>query len=532
MSWLFRECRATRPVLREKDRAYYLVAASEYRIRQDSICIYSAFLVECLGVSLARNRLEEVSLKLKSSEKKEKSEVELIVEVEPDELEAAVNKAFHKSKGRISVPGFRKGKAPRKMIEKMYGKEIFLSDALDDMLPEVLSFAMKETEHDVVGYPKVSDVDLNEDKTQVSFIIIAALQPEVVVKKYKGLSAPKPSVDVPDSEIENEITAVRARNARIEKADRAAKNGDIAVIDFEGFVDNVAFEGGKGENYELELGSGQFIPGFEDKVEGMVVGEQRDIDLVFPEQYKEDLAGKPVIFKVKLNEVKEKSLPDLDDEFAKDVSEFDTLKEYRADIKDRIVKARQQEVDEAFENLLIEQITDEMEVEVPDAMIEEQYENQMNNLTRQISAYGMQPAQYMQMLGVTPEVFKERMRESSEKQVKAALALGKIAELEGIKVSDDEIEEEYKVGAERYKMEVEKLKETVERKDIERDLKLRAAAKLIIDSAKIEAPKEKAADKSKAKETEAKPTDKKPAAKKTAADKAAPKTAKKKTKEE
>ena len=468
-------------------------------------------------------------MKLKSSEKKEKNEVEIIVEVEPEELETAVNKAFIKNRNRIAVPGFRKGKAPRKMIEKMYGAEIFISDALDELLPETLGFAMKETEHDVVGFPKVSDVDLKDDNTRVEITVIAALRPEVTLGKYKGLSGQKPSVEVPDSEVENEIASTRTRNARIEKADRPAKNGDIAVIDFEGFVDNVAFDGGKGENYELELGSGQFIPGFEDQVEGMEVGQERDIDLVFPEQYKADLAGKPVIFKVKLNEVKEKILPDLDDEFAKDVSEFDTLEEYKADIKDRIMKTRQQDVDETFESVLIDQIVESMEAEIPEAMIDEQFENQMNNLSRQISAYGMQPAQYMQMMGVTPDQFKERMRDSSIKQVKASLALEKIAELENIVVNDEQIEEEYKDAAERFRMEIDKVKESVSREDITRDLKLRNAAKFVVDNAiieefKAETPKKSAPKKTEANKAETKKTEtKKPAAKKPAAKKETPK---------
>ena len=446
-------------------------------------------------------------MKLKSSEKKEKNEVELVIEIEPEELEAAVNKAFIKNRNRIAVPGFRKGKAPRKMIEKMYGAEIFLSDALDDVLPDVLRFAMTETDYRVVGYPKVSDVDIADEKTGAEITIIAALHPDVVVGKYKGLSAQKPTVEVPESEVDNEIAAVRTRNARIEKADRPAKNGDIAVIDFEGFVDNVAFEGGKGENYELELGSGQFIPGFEDKVEGMAVGDERDIDLVFPEKYKEELAGKPVVFKVKLNEVKEKNLPELDDEFAMDVSEFDTLAEYRADIKERLLKARQQDVDETFENILMDQIVESLEADVPEAMIDEQVENSMNKLSRQVSAYGMQPAQYMQMMGLTPEQFKERMRDSSEKQVKAALALEKIAELEGIEVNDEEIDEEYKEASERFNMEVDKVKETVTSEDIVRDLKMRKAARLVVDNAIIEEYKEEDVKKAKSKKPDSKKTD-------------------------
>jgi trigger factor len=424
-------------------------------------------------------------LKLKNSEKKEKNEVELVIEVQPEEVEAAVNKAYLKSRSRIAVPGFRKGKAPRGIIERMYGAEIFHSDTLDSLLPDALRFAMKESGFDTVGFPRVSDVDFVENNTRVEITVIAALHPEVSLGVYKGLKAPKPPVEVPDSEIDNEIESTRSRNARIEKADRAAAKGDIAVIDFEGFVDDVAFEGGKGENYELELGSGSFIPGFEDKVEGMVVGDLRDIDLVFPENYKEDLAGKPVVFKVRLNEVKEKILPELDDEFAKDVSEFDTLIEYKASIKEGVLSARQKDVDETFESILMEQLVDTMEVDVPDAMIEEQLERAMENFSRQMSAYGMEPTQYMQMLGTTPEVFRERMRDNSERQVKVSLALDKIAELEGVEVNEADLEEEYKVTAERYKTDVDKLKDSIPIDEIKRDIRLRKAARIVIDSAII-----------------------------------------------
>ena len=473
-------------------------------------------------------------MKIKSTEKKDKNDVELVIEVEPAELEAAVNKAFHKNKNRIAVPGFRKGKAPRKIIEKMYGPEIFLSDALDDILPDVLRFGVKETELEIVGYPKVSDVDLKDDKTSVVFTLIASLYPEVKIGKYKGLSAPKPPVEVRDSEIDSEIESVRKRNARIEKADRPAENGDITIINFEGFVDGVAFEGGKGENYELELGSGQFIPGFEDKMIGMEVGQEKDLDLVFPEKYKEDLAGKPVVFKVRLNEVKEKILPDLDDEFAKDVSEFDTLDEYKTDIKEKLLKTRQDDVDETFENILIELISESLEADIPEAMIEEQLENSINTLTRQISAYGMQPAQYMQMMGVTPDEFKEKMRGNSVKQVRATLALQKIAELEKIEISDTEIDEEYNEAAKRYGMELEKFKETIRPIDIIRDLKLRKAAKFLVENAIVTeysepGPKESKPEKPAVKKTAAS----KPSAKKTGTNaKAAEKDKKKKEQEQ
>jgi len=424
-------------------------------------------------------------LNIKSTEKKDNNEVEVVVEIEPEELETEAHKVFVKNRNRISVPGFRKGKAPRKIIERMYGAEIFISDALEELLPGVLSFAIKECEHNIVGYPKISEVNLKDDNKYAEITLIAALHPEVTLKKYKGLVAPKPDVEITDSEIDNEIERVRERNARIEKADRAAQDGDIAVINFEGFVDGKAFEGGSGENYELTLGSGQFIPGFEEKIEGMTAGEERDIELVFPEQYKENLAGKPVVFKVKLCDVKEKILPELDNDFAVDISEFDTLDEYKADLRKKRLEVRQKDADETFENLLLEQLVDLVEADVPETMVDEQYDNSMNALTRQISAYGMQPAQYMQMMGLTPEQFKDKMRESSLKQVKSALALEKIAELENIEVSGAEIEDEYDKAAKRFSMEVDKLKETITDDDIIRDIKLRKATKIVVESATI-----------------------------------------------
>ncbi|MDR2589750.1 MAG: trigger factor [Oscillospiraceae bacterium] len=453
-------------------------------------------------------------MNLKSSEKKEKNDVEIVIEVSPEEMEEAVNKAYHKNKGRIAVPGFRKGKAPRAIIERMYGKEMFLGDAMEALMPEVLRYAMKDTEFNVVGYPKVTDFDVKDDTKGAEITLMVALYPEITLGEYKGLSASKPDIDIPDSEIDAEIEKIRTRNARIEKVDRAAAMGDTTIIDFEGFIDGVPFDGGKGENYELELGSSSFIPGFEEQIVGMKIGEERDLDLVFPEQYKEDLAGRPVIFKVKLNEVKEKILPELDDEFAKDVSEFDTLKEYKDDIKANLLKSRMAEVDEVFENELMQQVIESMQGDIPEAMIEGKMDMISENFNRQMSSYGMQPAQYMQMLGITPEIYKERMRKQAEQQVKATLALEKIAELENIEITEEMIEDEYKEAAEIYKMEVEKIKENVSKNDITKDLKLKAAAKIITDSAKI--TKEKPA---KSESTEKKATTKKAAPKKAATEK-------------
>lgn len=447
-------------------------------------------------------------MKIVESEKLEKGLVEVLIEVSPEEYDAAAGKAFAKNKNRVSVPGFRKGKAPRRIVEKMYGADVFLNDSLEIMYPDVVATIMESGEYKIVDQPQIIDIDLEEIEGGLCVVVSFTICPDVTIGEYKGLSAPKESYDVPESDIDNEIATVRLRNSRIESVDRPAADGDIAIIDFEGFLEGEPFDGGKGENYELELGSNTFIPGFEEKVAGMKIGEERDIDLVFPEEYAEELAGKAVVFKVKLNEVKEKQLPDIDDEFAMDVSEFDTIAEYKADIRERLEKEKKSSVDDAFEAALMEKIIESMEVEVPDAMVEERMNFAMRNFTRQLSAYNMDPAQYLQMMGTTPEEFRESSRANSEKQVKVSLALEKIAELENIEISDDEIEEEYKKAAEELKKDVEELKKSIDKEALISDLKLRAASKLVIESAKAEKPKAKKEDK--------KATSSKPATKKTA----------------
>ena len=453
-------------------------------------------------------------MNLKSCEKKENGEADIIVEVNAEMFEAAIAKSFIKNRNSVAVPGFRKGKAPRKIIERMYGASIFHPDALDFLAPDVIDFVKAESELKIVGFPRISDVDIKENNSGVDLTVTVSVYPEVKLAEYKGLSAVKIDAAIPESAIDAEIAGVRLRNARIEKVDRPAISGDITVIDFEGFIDGVPFDGGKGENYELELGSGSFIPGFEDKVAGMTVGEERDIDLVFPEQYAENLAGKPVVFKVKLNELKEKQLPELDDEFAKDVSEFDTLEEYKADIRGRLQKEKTEESDTAFENALIIKITESMEAAIPEDMIEEQMDIAANNFARQVSAYGMEPAKYLQMMNMTPELFRENLRINSEKQVKATLALEKIAELEGIELSEEDIENEYKELSERFGIEPDKLKEQVDKEKVTQELKTRRAAKIVTDHAIAEAPSE--TDGEKPEKPVAKP--KKAAAKKPAAE--------------
>ena len=466
-------------------------------------------------------------MNLKSCEKQEKSTVEIIIEVDAAELSTAIDGAFRKNRNSISIPGFRRGKAPRKIIENMYGASIFYNDAVEILAPQVMSFSMKESGMKIVSYPQVKDVDFKDNAAGVDITLVAAIYPEVTLGEYKGLSAVKMVPEVLDSEIDSELAGMQLRNARIEKAERPAINGDTAVIDYEGFVDGEPFDGGKGENHELVLGSNSFIAGFEEKIHGMVVGEERDLDLVFPENYVEHLAGKPVVFKVKLNELKEKILPELDDEFAKDVSEFDTLDDYKASLREKLLKTREEETQNAFENALMEKLSLAIEADVPDEMIEDNMDNAMNNFSSQISAYGMDPSSYLRMMNTTPEDFRENMRTQSETRVRITLALNKIAELEGIEVSEDDIEAEYKEAAERYGMELDDLKDRMSADEISQDVKLRRAIKIVTDSAIAEDPPpetetaadaagEAAAD---AEKPAAKP--KKTAAKKTAAKSAA-----------
>jgi len=422
-------------------------------------------------------------LNIKSCEKKEKSTAELVVEINADELNTAINEAYRKNRGRISVPGFRKGKAPRGVIERMYGASVFHSDAIEVILPVVLRFMLKEAGLKFTGTPQMTDVDFKDGEGGVDITFFAALVPEVTLGEYKGLSAPKPDAVVPEDEVDKEVDTIRNRNSRMEKVIRPANNGDTVIIDYEGFTGGERFEGGTAEGSELELGSGMFIPGFEEKILGMSAGDECEIDLVFPEDYSEPMAGKPAVFKVKVNEVREKQLPELDDEFAKDVSEFDTLDEYKADIRERLRSIKQADADAAFENSLMEIIADTMDADIPDDMIERQMDDSLQSFMNQFAAYGMDPSSYMKSMNTTPGAIRENMRDSSERKLRVMLALLKIAELEGIEISDAEIEDEYTDMAARYGMEIVKIKESVKEEDVVNDMKMRKAVKIVVDSA-------------------------------------------------
>ncbi len=473
-----------------------------------------------------------------SCEKKENIKAELTVVVTPEEFDKALEESYKKNRAQISVPGFRKGKAPRKLIENMYGANVFYDDALDMILPTLCSHGVSESDLRVVGYPQILDIDFGEDKS-VTVKYAVELYPEVTVSDYKGVKAEKPEAAVEESAVDSEIASVQLRNARIQTAERPAINGDTVTIDFEGFIDGVAFEGGKGENYELELGSNSFIPGFEEKLNGMQTGEERDLDLVFPDEYKEDLAGKPVVFKVKLKEVKEKILPELDDEFAKDVSEYDTLEDYKNSIRENLKTTKEAEAQKAFEDAVLTALSDTVENEVPEAMINDFLDNQVQSMRQQLMSYGMQLEQYMNMMGTNEEGFRQSMRPNALRQVKTTLVLEKIAELENLEPTDEEVEKQYADMAEQYKVELERVKQSVPKDTVVRDLGIQAASKLVIENAVAEAPKEEAeepeekktaktktANKSKADDAEANgektedKAEKKPAAKKTTAKKA------------
>ena len=327
-------------------------------------------------------------MSVKNVEKVEKSQVALTIEVGAAEFEAAIEKAYQKMRKKINVQGFRPGKAPRKMIEKMYGAEVFFEEAINIAFPEAYDAAIKEQELKVVGYPEVEMVG-ECTKEGFTFKAVVPVYPEVTLGEYKGLSAEKDEVKVGAADVNERLKSMQDRNTRLVSVEREAKDGDTVVIDFEGFLEGVPFEGGKGENYSLELGSSSFVPGFEEQLVGLKAGDEKDLDITFPEQYTPELAGKAVVFKVKVHEVKGKEVPELDDEFAKDVSEFDTLKELKADLKKKITEERQKAADNAFEDKLMEMVADNLTVEVPDAMVENQARQFIENFKMQIAVIGI-----------------------------------------------------------------------------------------------------------------------------------------------
>jgi len=391
---------------------------------------------------------------------------------------------------KINVPGFRAGKAPRKIIEGMYGVEVFFEEAINIAFPDAYEAAVKEQDLQVVGYPEVEMVG-ECTREGFTFKAVAPVYPEVTLGEYKGLSAEVEEVKVMAADVNERLKSMQDRNSRLVSVERAAKEGDTAVIDFEGFLEGVPFEGGKGENHSLELGSHSFVPGFEEQVVGMKAGEEKDLDITFPEDYHADLAGKAVVFKVKVQEVKAKEVPALDDEFAKDVSEFDTLKELKADLKKKITEERQKVADQAFEDALMEQVAANLTAEVPDAMVEAQCRQFLENSKAQIAQYGIPYDQYLQMTGMTEEKILEDAKEPALRQVRMDLAVAAIIKAENLEASDEDVEAEFQKMADQYGMELEMVKKYLQPEAVKDQIISRKAVAVVVDSAKAIKPEKK-----------------------------------------
>ena len=413
----------------------------------------------------------------------------IVVEIDKDLMESGVNKAYLKARKQIMIPGFRKGKAPRKMIEAMYGAHVFYEDGLEEIFPEVYDFAVAKQEGlKAIGRPSLTDMQIGEDGS-VTLTLTTEVYPEVTLGQYKGLEVEKAEANVTDTQVQAELDRMAQNVASTETVERAAEMGDTANIDFEGFDNGVPFEGGKGENFDLKLGSGQFVPGFEEQVVGMTAGEEKDIDITFPEDYHENLAGKPVVFHVKLNKVTVTNVPALDDEFAKDVSEFDTLEELKADIRAKALEQAEKRIASDFENAAVEKAAENTTVDMPKALVEHELDTQMERFAYQLQMSGYSMEQYAKMMGGDVSTMRNAFRPAAEKQAKISVTLEKIVEVEGITVTDEEIEEEFKALAEQYQLEVDKVKEMVPMGELTGSLTTRKAVKLIADSAVAVAPK-------------------------------------------
>ena len=421
-------------------------------------------------------------------EKLEKNMAKLTIEASAEELEKAIQAAYQKNKGKINMPGFRKGKAPRVMIEKMYGPGVFYEDAANALIPDAYAKEVESCDLDIVSQPKIDVVQIEKGK---SFIFTAevALKPVVTLGEYKGVEVEKQAVEVTDEEIMAEIDKERENNSRtIDVDDRAVQNGDMVKLNFEGFVDGEAFEGGKGENYDLTIGSGSFIPGFEEQLVGAKIGEEMEVNVTFPEEYQAaELAGKAAVFKCTVNEIKVKELPEADDDFAKDVSEFDTLAEYKEDIKKNLAEKKEKEAKTAKENAVVAKIVENAEMEIPDPMVDGQVRQMADDFARRIQSQGLSVEQYFQFTGMSAEKLFEQMRPEAEKRIQNSLVLEAVAKAEDIQISDEKVEEELAKMAEMYKMEVEKLKEIMgdyEKEQIKNDLAIQEAVTMVTEAAK------------------------------------------------
>ena len=421
-------------------------------------------------------------------EKLEKNMAKLTIEVSAEDLDKAMEKAYQKQKSRISLPGFRKGKAPRKMIESMYGKGVFMEDAVNSLVPQEYTKALGECDLEIVSQPEINVTQMEPGKALI-FTADVAVKPEVTLGDYKGVEVPKSEITVTDEEVDAEVKKEQDKNARtVAVEDRAAANGDITTIDFEGFVDGVAFEGGKGTDYALTLGSGTFIPGFEDQLVGANTGDHVEVKVTFPEEYQaKELAGKEAVFQCDVKKIETKEVPELDDEFAKDVSEFDTLAEYKEDVKKKLTEKKEKEARTAKENAAVDKAIENAQMDLPDAMVETQCQQMLDDFSRRMQSQGLSMDQYFQFTGMTAEKMMEDMKPQAVKRIQTRLVLEKIAEVENIQPTEEEVNEEISKMAETYKMEADKLKELLGEREIEqikKDMAVQKAVSLVADAAK------------------------------------------------
>ena len=420
---------------------------------------------------------------IKSTEKNN-NKATIVVEIESELMNKGAEIAYKKARKNIRIPGFRPGKAPRKMIEKMYGEFVFFEDGLEEIFPEVYDFAIGgNTEIKAIGRPSLEDMDIAADGT-TTLKLTTEVYPEVTLGDYKGVEVVKPVAEVTDAQVEAELNQIAENVASVETVERAAEMGDIANINFLGTVDGIAFEGGAAENFDLTLGSGQFIPGFEEQVVGMNVGEDKDVNVTFPEDYNaKELAGKAAVFAVKLNKLSVKNVPAIDDELAKDASEFETLEELKADIREKKLADAQKNIDRTFENAVVEAVAANATVEVPNALIEQELDNQMNDFAYRLQMSGMSVEQYAKMMGGDLNTMRQAFKPVAEKQALSNLVITKVAEVEGITVSDEELEAEFAEMAKAYELEIEKIKEMVPTEEIKSNLQSRKTVKFLVDNA-------------------------------------------------
>ena len=414
----------------------------------------------------------------------------IVVEIDKELMEQGANKAYLKARKNIMIPGFRKGKAPRKMIESMYGAHVFYEDGLEEIFPQVYEEAVVKQDLKAVGRPNLTDMQISNEGI-VTLTLTTEVYPDVTLGDYKGLEVEKAEAVVTDEQVQAELDRMAQNVASTETVERAAEMGDTANIDFEGFDNGVPFKGGKGDNFDLKLGSGSFVPGFEEQVVGMSAGEEKDINITFPEDYHAELAGKPVVFHVKLNKVTVTNVPAQDDEFAKDVSEFETLDELKADIRSKALENARKQIDNAFEQACVDKAAENVTVDMPKALVEMELDNQMERFAYQLQMSGYSMDAYAKMMGGDLNTMRNAFRPGAEKQAKVNVTLAKIVEVEGITVTDEEMAQEFEAMAKQYEMDVEKIKSMVPETELKTSLETKKAIKVIVDSAVAVAPKAK-----------------------------------------